>query len=90
MICAVSPALINYEESLSTLRYADRAKRIVNKAVVNESVQDKIIRELKSENEKLKKILMEAARNGTGIIDLSKLGLGDASDIVDQMEEREK
>lgn len=38
MICAISPADINYEESLSTLRYADRAKRIVNKAVVNEDV----------------------------------------------------
>jgi hypothetical protein len=37
MICAVSPASINFEESLSTLRYADRAKKIINKAVVNES-----------------------------------------------------
>lgn len=48
MICAVSPADTNYEESLSTLRYADRAKKIVNKAVINESVQDKIIRELRT------------------------------------------
>jgi hypothetical protein len=47
MICAVSPALLNHEESLSTLRYADRAKKIVNKAVVNESSQEKLIRELK-------------------------------------------
>ncbi len=38
MICAISPADVNYEESLSTLRYADRAKRIVNKAIVNEDV----------------------------------------------------
>jgi len=37
MICAISPATVNYEESLSTLRYADRAKKIVNKAVINES-----------------------------------------------------
>jgi hypothetical protein len=37
MICAVSPAFLNYEESLSTLRYADRAKQIKNKAVINES-----------------------------------------------------
>ena len=50
MICAISPAASNYEESLSTLRYADRAKKIVLKAVVNESVQEKMIRELKSEN----------------------------------------
>lgn len=35
MICAISPALSNYEETLSTLRYADRAKQIKNKAVIN-------------------------------------------------------
>ncbi len=37
MICAISPADMNYEESMSTLRYADRAKKIQNKAVINES-----------------------------------------------------
>ena len=47
MICAVSPADMNYEESMSTLRYADRAKKIMNKAIINESAQDKLIRELK-------------------------------------------
>ena len=51
MICAISPSSMNFEESLSTLRYADRAKKIQNKAVVNESAQDKMIRELKAENE---------------------------------------
>lgn len=64
MICALSPADTNYEETLSTLRYADRAKKIQNKAVVNESPQDKLIRELKEENEKLKKEL--ALRGGGG------------------------
>lgn len=58
MICAVSPANMNYEESMSTLRYADRAKKIVNKAVINESAQDKMIRELKEENEKLRRMLL--------------------------------
>jgi hypothetical protein len=38
MICAISPAFLNYEETLGTLRYADRAKKIKNKAVINESV----------------------------------------------------
>lgn len=61
MICAISPASVNYEETLSTLRYADRAKKIVNRAVVNETAQDKMIRELKDENERLKKFLEEAA-----------------------------
>ena len=40
MICTLSPATINYEETLSTLRYADRAKKIQNKAVINESEHD--------------------------------------------------
>jgi len=56
MICAISPAYLNYEETMSTLRYAERAKKIMNKAVVNESAQDKLIRELKEENEKMKKM----------------------------------
>jgi len=38
MICAISPAYLNFEETLSTLRYADNAKKIKNKAVINESV----------------------------------------------------
>lgn len=57
MICAISPSASNYEESLSTLRYADRAKKIVNKAIINETAQDKVIRELREENEELKKML---------------------------------
>ena len=44
MICAISPALDNYEETLSTFRYADQAKKIKNRAVVNESATDKLIR----------------------------------------------
>lgn len=47
MICAISPANDNYDQSLSTLRYADQAKRIKNKPVVNESATDKLIRQLK-------------------------------------------
>ena len=57
MICALSPATTNYEETLSTLRYADRAKKIKNKAIINESPQEKLIRELKTENDQLKKLL---------------------------------
>ena len=57
MICALSPASINYEETLSTLRYADRAKKIQNKAVINESEHDKMIRLLREENSGLKKMI---------------------------------
>ena len=50
MICAVSPAFDNYEETLSTLRYADQVKKIKNNATINESMTDKLIRELREEN----------------------------------------
>ncbi|XP_067143109.1 kinesin-like protein KIF28 [Centruroides vittatus] len=57
MIAAISPADINYDETLSTLRYADRAKEIKTCATVNEDPTEKLIRELRIENEKLKKML---------------------------------
>ncbi|KAK3087176.1 hypothetical protein FSP39_002658 [Pinctada imbricata] len=60
MVATISPAADNYEETLSTLRYADRAKRIVNHAVVNEDPNARIIRELRDEVEELKKQLNEA------------------------------
>ncbi|XP_076811338.1 kinesin-like protein KIF13A [Clavelina lepadiformis] len=53
MVATLSPSADNYEETLSTLRYADRAKRIVNKAIVNEDPNARIIRELREEVEKL-------------------------------------
>merc|ERR1712060_466072 len=57
MICALSPASSNYEETLSTLRYADRAKKIVNTAVVNENPQERLMRELREENDKYKELV---------------------------------
>lgn len=60
MIATLSPAADNYEETLSTLRYADRAKRIVNHAIVNEDPNARIIRELRDEVEMLRKMLNEA------------------------------
>ncbi|XP_045702963.1 kinesin-like protein KIF13A isoform X4 [Phyllostomus hastatus] len=60
MIATISPAADNYEETLSTLRYADRAKRIVNHAIVNEDPNAKVIRELREEVEKLREQLSQA------------------------------
>ncbi|KAI5819190.1 hypothetical protein BZA77DRAFT_332268 [Pyronema omphalodes] len=54
MIAAISPADINFDETLSTLRYADSAKRIKNHAVVNEDPNARMIRELKEELEQLR------------------------------------
>ena len=54
MLAAVSPADVHYEETLSTLRDAERAKNIRNKAVVNEDPNTKVIRELREEVERLR------------------------------------
>ena len=54
MIAAISPADVQYEETLSTLRYADQAKKIKNKAVINEDPNAKLVRELKEELEMLR------------------------------------
>ncbi|XP_073529701.1 kinesin-like protein KIF28 [Phyllobates terribilis] len=53
MVAALSPADICYEETLSTLRYAERAKKIKNRAVINASPTERILKELKAENNKL-------------------------------------
>lgn len=57
MIAALSPADCNYSETLSTLRYANRAKNIINKPTVNEDANVKLIRELREEINKLKSML---------------------------------
>ncbi|XP_066931850.1 kinesin-like protein KIF16B [Clytia hemisphaerica] len=57
MIAAISPADVNYAETLSTLRYANRAKNIINKPTVNEDSNVKLIRDLRAEIEKLKFII---------------------------------
>uniref|UniRef100_A0A182J8M9 Kinesin motor domain-containing protein n=1 Tax=Anopheles atroparvus TaxID=41427 RepID=A0A182J8M9_ANOAO len=57
MIAAISPADVNYSETLSTLRYANRAKNIINKPTVNEDPNVKLIRELRDEIYKLKLML---------------------------------
>ena len=64
MICAIRPGHLYYDETLATLRYADRAKKIQNKVEINEDPQAKLIRELKEENERLKAELAAAGGGG--------------------------
>ncbi|RWS28586.1 kinesin-like protein KIF16B isoform X2, partial [Leptotrombidium deliense] len=59
MIATVSPADCNYGETLSTLRYANRAKNIINKPTINEDGNTKLIRELRAEIERLKLMIGE-------------------------------
>ena len=57
MIATISPADVNHNETLSTLRYANRAKNIINKPTVNEDANVKLIRELREEIDRLKCIM---------------------------------
>lgn len=66
MIAAVSPADYNYEETLSTLRYASRAKAIKNKPKVNEDPKDALLKQYESEIQKLKAML-ERMNNGQSV-----------------------
>jgi len=57
MIAAISPADYNYDESLSTLRFAARAKSIKNKPRVNEDPKDALLKKYQDEITELKKLL---------------------------------
>ena len=54
MVACLSPADNNYDETLSTLRYANRAKNIKNKPKINEDPKDAMLREYQEEIEKLR------------------------------------
>ncbi|KAG7472762.1 hypothetical protein MATL_G00112370 [Megalops atlanticus] len=72
MVAALSPADINYDETLSTLRYADRAKQIKCNAVINEDPNAKLVRELKDEVMRLKDLLR--AQGLGDILDMEPMG----------------
>lgn len=58
-IANIGPADYNYDESISTLRYANRAKNIQNKAKINEDPKDALLRQFQKEIEELRKQLDE-------------------------------
>ncbi|XP_037626218.1 kinesin-like protein KIF1A isoform X11 [Sebastes umbrosus] len=72
MVAALSPADINYDETLSTLRYADRAKQIRCNAVINEDPNNRLVRELKEEVSRLRDLLFSQ-------------GLGDIIEMTNAM-----
>lgn len=70
MIACVSPADYNCDETLGTLRYADRAKRIKNKPVVNEDPKTAQINALKAEIQDLRVQLL--SKSGVGLATIEK------------------
>ncbi|XP_063877388.1 chromosome-associated kinesin KIF4-like isoform X2 [Scylla paramamosain] len=65
MVACVSPADSNLEESLSTLRYADRARKIKNKPIINRDPQAAELAKLRQQVMQLQVQLL-ASNNGNG------------------------
>ena len=64
MVANIGPADYNYDETASTLRYANRAKNIKNKPKINEDPKDALLRQFQEEIERLKSELLAAAAGG--------------------------
>ena len=64
MCASISPADTNYVETISTLRYAGRAKSIQNRAHVNEEPKDALLRHFQEEIAELKKQLEDGLLDG--------------------------
>lgn len=84
MIAAIGPADYNYDETISTLRYANRAKNIKNKARINEDPKDALLRQFQKEIEELKRQLEEGVSDNEE--DLNDIEEVDNEQNVDNME----
>ena len=77
MVANMGPADYNYDETMSTLRYANRAKNIKNKPRINEDPKDAMLREFQEELVKLRE---QAAALGSApkvIEEVKEIGLTD-------------
>jgi kinesin family protein 3/17 len=75
MVACLSPADNNYDETLSTLRYANRAKNIKNKPKINEDPKDALLREYQEEIMRLKGLI-----TGQIVVDKSKFSYKSIND----------
>lgn len=80
MIAAISPADFNFDETLTTLRYAARAKKIKNKPRVNQDPKDALLKQYEDEIKKLKEII-EASKKGGNI---NNVDLGNSIKMLNQ------
>ena len=64
MIATISPAAINYEESLSTLLYASHAKEIVNEVTVNADVNDRLVKDMQNDIRDLRERMSAMLKSG--------------------------
>ncbi|CAM9519310.1 unnamed protein product, partial [Ectocarpus fasciculatus] len=92
VMCAnAGPAEYNYDETVSTLRYANRAKNIKNKPKINEDPKDAMLREFQEEIQRLKDQLagQGGAVDGDGESGqvIGSLGGGQGAKVVGVSEE---
>lgn len=85
MVAAISPASDNFEETLSTLRYANQAKKIVNAAVVNEDATATMLRQLNDEIQQLRLQLASIKQDRRDSDDVA-----DDSELTQRLLESEK
>jgi hypothetical protein len=72
MVATIGPASYNFDETLTTLRYANRAKNIKNKPKINEDPKDALLRTFQEEINRLKASL--EAKMGGGVKGSKKRG----------------
>ena len=88
MIANVGPADYNYDETLNTLWYASRAKKIKNKPRINEDPKDALLRQYQEEIELMKKKLM-AMGKGDLVMQISGKS-GGGKNIVNEEKQIQK
>ncbi|XP_047102355.1 kinesin-like protein KIF3B [Schistocerca piceifrons] len=85
MVANIGPASYNYDETLTTLRYANRAKNIKNQPRINEDPKDALLREYQMEIARLKAQLAERARQRDLLVSAEDTGKDDLSESSDEM-----
>lgn len=87
MLATITPASSHLDETLATLRYACQARSIVNRARINEEPHDRLIRELRSEVERLTALRHEYERNS---FSSSSLSIDNSTEYLQELEDLRK
>lgn len=90
VMCAnIGPADFNYDETISTLRYANRAKNIKNRARVNEDPKDALLRQFQCEIEELRKQLEAVGEPHNGVMECESEDFNHHIQTMDHLDELE-
>lgn len=89
MLATISPSSSQYDETMSTLRYAERTKKIVNKAVVNEANNNDLVTALQNEIKALRSQLSSAsAKERTRLLEELSASEAVKKDLTSSLEEK--